>query len=416
MSGHSFQCRKCLCLDVIVMFLIGSLCLAKGAWAEELTVSSSQNAAAIRSYLATVELSGKSYDLDHNRDVTVDLVVHLLHSSQPDLESGYVTLPNAMRQGQLVLRENPQLYGPAAAANPAVRGYQQRYGPAVMAMNYRPGRSQSLNPSGIFSQRGQLMPGGGQDRAMPNSGILGRGRRSRGNFPSRQGRRYGMYDQSSSSHGSNESEEFALRTWCFEKGRIIADSMDAGSDEAFTVSGMASPTLRRQLITTASQTKVHRLIDVELHRLGVQSRTAAYTAAYNDIFKDHNIAKTLGYYETRAKEVAAENPESVGLIVADRKGNILAADIYASPDLFRQMLPLLLQSAALEVHGNNDLSFQDTTPAPVAEFLSEIKDSTAWQKNTSQSYRYLTDTLVGEGLVLTDGNQETFVHLEIYPR
>ena len=209
-----------------------------------------------------------------------------------------------------------------------------------------------------------------------------------------------------------EVPEFALHVWCFEKGRNIADSMAAGSDESFAFAGMASPTVRRQLITTGTQSKAHRIIDSEFRRLGVQSETAAY----HDIFKHNSIAATIRYYETQAKKIAAENPQAVGLVVADRKGNILAADIYSSPDLFRQMLPLLLQSAALEVHGNKDLSFQNTTPAPVEEFLAEIKDITAWQKKTTQSYQYVTKTLVGEGLFLADGDKENFVHLEMYPR
>ncbi len=467
MSGHSLGCKKFLCIGLFVSFLFGFLCLANWTWARKSKTPSPQNAVVIRSYLATVELADKSYELDHNGDQTTYLTVHLLETSQPDLESRYITLANAMRQGQFKVRENPSLYGPAAAATPVVRGYQQRYGPAVMAMNFSYGGGQG----GMYGQRGMGMMGGGQHRGRRSSGVFGGGRggygagrggrggygTGRGGRGSYGGGRYGGagrygamgYGQGGygRGYGSNvnpqvapagesnavmnpsteakkndkaepsktrepEVPEFALHVWCFEKGRIIADSMAAGSDESFAYGGMASPTVRRQLITTGTQSKAHRIIDAELKRLGVQSKTAAY----HDIFKNNSIAATIKYYETQAKKIAAENPQAVGLIVADHKGKILAADIYSSPDLFRQMLPLLMQSAALEVYGNKDLSFRDTTPAPVEQFLHEIKTITAWQKNTTQTYQYITKTLVGEGLFLSDGGQETFVHLEMYPR
>ena len=487
MSGHSIGCKKVLCLGLILAFLLGLLCLANWGWAQKTKTPSPQNALVIRSYLASVELADKSYELDHNSDQTTDLTVHLLQTSHPDLQSRYVTMANAMRQGQFKVRENPGLYGAAAAANPAVRGYQQRYGPAVMAMNFGFGGSRGgfgggrggfgggrggygggrggYGGSGMFGQRGMGMFGGGQNRGMRSSGVFGGGRGGRGGYGSGRGSRGGYgsgrsgrggfgsgrfgssrgygssgyggyYQQTVPARGNStlenpspaartleesttlpetsesEAQEFALHVWCFEKGRIIADSMDAGSDESFAFSGMSSPTVRRQLITTGMQTKAHRLVDAELKRLGVQSQTASY----HDIFKNESIAETIKYYENQAKKIAAENPQSIGLIIANRKGTILAADIYSSPDLFRQMLPLLMQSAALEVHQNNDLSFQDTTPAPVEEFLTEIKDITAWQKKTTQSYQYVTKTLVGEGLFLSDDGKETFVHLEMYPR
>jgi len=206
--------------------------------------------------------------------------------------------------------------------------------------------------------------------------------------------------------------EFALHVWCFEEGRNIADSMEAGSDESFAFSGMASPTVRRQLITTGTQRKAHRIVAGELRRLGVNSETNAY----HDIFKNERIAETLKYYDTQAKKIVAENPQAVGLIVANREGRILAADVYSSPDLFRQMLPLLLQSAALEVYGKKALSFQDATPAPVQDFLTEIKEITGWEKKTTQSYLYITEKLVGEGLFVAEDNKEKFVHLEMYRR
>ena len=163
MSGHSFRCKKFLCMGLILAFLLGFLCLANWTWAQKSKTPSPQNALVIRSYLATVELADKSYELDHNSNQTTDLSVHLLQTSQPDLESRYITLANAMRQGQFKVRENPSLYGPAAAANPAVRGYQQRYGPAVMAMNF----GGSGGRGGSFGGRGGgfgFGRGGGQGR------------------------------------------------------------------------------------------------------------------------------------------------------------------------------------------------------------------------------------------------------------
>jgi len=463
MSGRKLPLRKNLFIGLILSFPLGLLCLANWGWAQKPKTPSPQNAVVIRSYLDTVELADKSYELDHNSDQTTDLSVHLLQTSQPDLQSRYVTLANAMRQGQFKIRENPSLYGAAAAANPAVRGYQQRYGPAVMAMNFGFGGGRGSfggysgrGGGGMYGQRGMGMFGGGQNRGMRSSGVFGGGRGGRGGYfgSSRSGRGgygsgrfgssrgygsggYGGYYQQTAparrnsplkntSHvaetmeetptlpetSESEAQEFALHVWCFEKGRNIADSMEAGSDESFAFSGMASPTVRRQLITTGMQSKAHRLVDAELKRFGVQSQTAAY----HDIFKNESIAETIKYYENQAKKIAAENPQSIGLIVANRKGVILAADIYSSPDLFRQMLPLLMQSAALEVHDNKALSFQDAEPAPVEEFLTEIKEIATWQKKTTQSYQYVTKNLVGEGLFLSEGDKETFVHLEMYPR
>ena len=82
MSGHSVGCKKFLCIGLFVAFLFGLLCLANGTWARKSKTPSPQNAAVIRSYLATVELADKTYELDHDGNQTTDLTVHLLQTSQ----------------------------------------------------------------------------------------------------------------------------------------------------------------------------------------------------------------------------------------------------------------------------------------------------------------------------------------------
>jgi len=192
---------------------------------------------------------------------------------------------------------------------------------------------------------------------------------------------------------------------------LIEESRRLGEPEYFYYAGMASPFVRKELVLFPNQIKAHIAIERELRRLGVYSRTKALA----DVFKDRNIKEIIDYYVANSKEVLEKNKGISGMIVTSRN-RILCADIFPSPDLFKQMFPQLMQSAALGVFRTHEKSKKHLGEADVEAFLHGLKSVEKLKKETSQTYRLCSPTLVSEAVLHSDENGMKLVHIEAYPR
>jgi len=387
----------------------------------------------IQQFLDSVILTAHPYQFDHNNDGKIDMTIYPLKTTSPDLASTYTTIDQAIGQQRFVFREDPRNYRPSLKRpnfneNTAVygpsRGNPGNYGPGIVGQSF--GRSRT------FYQSGQMFRGGGQNRGIGGGGVLGgsRDRRYRNQGGYQGSRTYGRtrdsgpyryrnrpsYSRRSSPNNSlsaptGRAREFEMDVFCFEKNRPIVQSIRSGSPKEFTYGGMASPTLRKQLILTNRQPDIHRIIAAELKRLGITSRSEAFT----DILHQPEIQQTIDYYVLHTAKILRENEEITGMIIARGDGEILCGDVYASSDLFTKMFPHLIQSAALDVYLPRKT--RRYIPKNNAEnFLKTMTQPQTWQPQTFQTFRLISPEMVGEIVVDTEADIPTIVHFEAYPR
>ncbi|MCF7957205.1 MAG: hypothetical protein K9M57_02015 [Phycisphaerae bacterium] len=350
----------------------------------------------ISDFMATVEILGEGLEFDHNGDGAADMVVYLLKTSRPDLKTDYYTVSRAVEMGDIVVREDPRNYVPG----------MQRYitpaesirGPNLVAQVYRPGGG-----GGGYFQGGQGFTGGGQNRGFGNSGIMGGG-----GYGGIMGG--GGYDQMGYASRVAEQQQTVLDVFCFEKRRVIQLAMKAGSSDLFVNTPMASPSVRKELVMNANQSKVDEIVAAELKRRNIFSPTLAL----HDIFNNPVYGQTLQWYQGQWRRVLAGSKNVSGMICTDGNGNILCADIYASPKLFKKMLPELLQSSAIEActypGGEN------SPKADVEGFLAKMKGARSWSKDIGETYIHTSSSLVSEAVLFAGAQEGGFVHLEAYRR
>ena len=378
-------------------------------------------------FLSSVRLVKKGYDFDHDGDGLVDMSVYLLKTEDPDLESKYLTVEEAISKKQLIIKENPSL------------SVVRKDPPSSYSVF---GQYSGSRP--LYSPRGGQLGAGWQNRGFRRGGVIGGGSYGRryyegsGSGRRRYGRGYGRgyrhggfsgigsEDSGLSGLGFErkfqpgqnkntvepvEQPGFEIDALCFEKWRLIEESRKLGEPEYFYYAGMASPFVRKELVLFPNQIKAHIAIEKELRRLGIHSRTKALA----DVFKDRNIKEIIDYYVANSKEVLEKNKGISGMIITSRN-RILCADIFPSPDLFKQMFSQLMQSAALGVCRTHEKSKKDLGKADVEEFLHSLKSVEKLKKETSQTYRLCSPRLVSEAVLYSDEDGMRLVHIEAYPR
>jgi len=346
----------------------------------------------IAEFVASVEISGRLYSFDHNGDGLADMTVYPLRTRNPDLETEYITLEEAVKDGRVILRENPRNYGPDRS-----RGNR-----TVLAAD--------LSTRPVYFQIGTGLRGGGQARGFGGGGVMqGAGRGGGFSSVSTPAGALGVWFQLPGAP-VGAPPELEVDVLCFEKGRLIHESMESGTSEYFTYAGLASPSVRKKLIYSSSQPSVDKIIAKELKRYGVSSKTRALT----DIFENQDVLRTVRYYAVNSRKVLDENENVSGMIIASRDGSILCADMYASPDLFERMFTGLIKSAALEMckKGRKTRS----RGADVEKFLRDVRGARRWKRKSSQAYSHISSRLISEAVLYSARNGAKFVHLEAYPR
>jgi hypothetical protein len=314
-----------------------------------------------------VELGGSPYTFDHDSDGRIDMAIYPLQTSMADLKTTYTTLEEALSKSQVALRESPNM---VASRNNAPGSY-----PIVAQMmgggggGYRGGSFGS--GGGSYYPRGGMLSGGFQNRGFRSGGMMGGGYSGYGNsgsYGNRGGYRggsgyrgggYGYRDSGlgdngftelaaldgfESSAGNNNVEEQIVQpvdALCFEKWRLIEESRLRGEPDHFTYVGMASPTIRKELVLFSNQTNIHLAIEMELRKLGIQSQTRAMS----DVLADQRVRNVIDYYVANSRGILSKNKDMTGMIVVG--GNrILCADVYSSRDLFGKMFGQLMRPEA----------------------------------------------------------------------
>ena len=347
----------------------------------------------IAEFAASVEFGEYVHTFDHNGDGVVDMAVYPLTTRNPDLETEYVTLEEAVKEGRVILRENPRNYGPE----------RSRGGHNILAAN--------LSTRPVYFQIGTGLGGGGQGRGFGGGGVMqgvgGGGFSAIGG----SGHSLGVWSESSTSRFTSHPE-IEVDVLCFEKGRLIPESMESGSSEYLSYAGMASPSVRKKLIFSSNQPRVNKIIASELRKYGISSKTNAFT----DIFENQDVLRTVRYYAVNSRNVLDRNKDISGMVIISGDGNILCSDVYASADLFEKMFTRLMKSAALEVCKKGANARKYPGGADVEKFLCDIREARGWKRKGTQAYRLISSRLISEAVLYSGRNGTKFVHLEAYPR
>ncbi|MDH4240278.1 MAG: hypothetical protein OEW48_12015 [Phycisphaerae bacterium] len=394
----------------------------------------------ITKFLSSVELGKDVYDFDHDKDGAVDMYIYPLITTNPDLETNYITLEEASKKREIILKEDPRVI-PNGNNPQGSYPILTRYSGSGYGATFTQYPSFGYGPS--YYPRGGMLGGGWQNRGFGSGGILGGygpGGYGPGGYRGYPGYRgYGGYgfkeedfeendfrkiaafamedfsfENIKAKHlsldSSNNNIETKVDALCFEKWRLIEESRFRGQPIRFSYVGMASPFIRKELISFPNQINIHIAIEKELRKLGVYSSTMAFA----DVFKNKNIKEVINYYITNSKKVF-ENKDIAGMIITDRN-KILCADVYSSPDLFKKMYSQLMQSSALGVLQKDRRSRTHPQEADVKEFLYNLKNVENLKKETSQTYKLFYRKIISGAELYSDKNGTRVVHLEAYPR
>ena len=387
----------------------------------------------IAEFMATVELGNSVYTFDHDQDGVVDLAIYPLKTSKPDLKTRYATLDEALNNREVILRESPLI-------SPSRENPQGTYPVVAQYYGFPSGYSSPYYP------RGGLTGGGFQNRGFSSGGFLGLGtgyNQPYGNGYSPGGSYYRGYRGYSGGFGFDgnvqktqmveadmpvavaygeagrvpaklkaaEKPSVEVGAFCFEKWRLIEKSRLRGEPEFFNYVGLASPFVRKELLTFSNQKNIHLVIEAELRQLGVVSPTEAMA----DALKDPRIKSVIGYYVENAKKMLGENEPVSGMVVTDRN-RILCADVYSSPELFGKMLAQLSQSAALAACQPDKMSRKRVGREDVESFLESLKQVEKLRKETSQTYKLYYPKAASAAELYSDESGTRVAHVEAYPR
>jgi len=221
----------------------------------------------------------------------------------------------------------------------------------------------------------------------------------------------GEFDAKNPQVGDSEPLLQPVDTLCFEKWRLIEESRLRGEPEHFTYVGMASPFIRKELVLFSNQTNIHMAIEMELRKLGIQSRTRAMS----DVLRDERVRSVIDYYVANSKGVLSKNKDMTGMVVVGRN-RILCADVYSSRDLFGKMFGQLMQSAAVGVCRKDKKVRRQADRDDVRKFLVDLKQVRKLRKETKQTYKMFYPKMISGAEVVSDENGMKVVHLEAYPR
>ena len=151
--------------------------------------------------------------------------------------------------------------------------------------------------------------------------------------------------------------------YCVEEGR-----WSAKSDRFYSKNILGTYKLRAaaQKASADTQSTIWGSIRGFNSRLSVRSTTQAYQDAY----EDRAIKSQVTLYERKLQYVPNMNRDTIGVVVAVG-GQIVSADIFANPQIFRKLWPKILKSSAFSTISCRAGGYVSQRQA--ADFLSSLR-------------------------------------------
>jgi len=263
----------------------------------------------------------------------------------------YLTLDQALDRGDLILSE----VGSGRVNEVIVQNRSDRY---------------------VFLMSGEIISGGKQDRMISEDTLL-----------------------------PPNSPKIALRVYCVEHGRWVAQSSTFGS-KGSAISG----SIRGRARMTQSQQYVWDSIEIQQRQLGV---SGGGTRAFQRVYDEARVQKESRPYLEEFDDLPARYPNAIGVVVGVG-GRILTMDVFANTSLFRQLWPKLLKSYVVDAMNEATMPGQRISREDVQRLLLRLRNaSRSYEKTPGVGDLVRLRTSQGGGSALLFGN--SLIHLDFFP-
>jgi hypothetical protein len=135
------------------------------------------------------------------------------------------------------------------------------------------------------------------------------------------------------------ARDVIVPVYCVEQGRWTYESETFYSKE-----NLGTPSLRAegQKASDAAQSEIWDRVSTMCERSGAETGSGRYQAAY----ESDEAKRTIADYESRMDRIPSLYPDAIGVVIGVGAG-IVSADIFANPQVFRDLWPKILKSSAM---------------------------------------------------------------------
>lgn len=200
--------------------------------------------------------------------------------------------------------------------------------------------------------------------------------------------------------------ELTIPVFCVEHGRWAGATVEFEAGPS-----LAAPALRAS--GRAGQSAVWEKVAEIQTRLGAPSPTGAYRSVHDS----EQVRARMKPYTRAFSDLPDDFPEAVG-VVAMVGGDILAADLFGSPALFRQLWPQLLDSYVIDALERPAAAGRACSREPEARFvqcwLEGLQRAERNPKDTpgeGQLYELRGAAIIGSALA----HERAVVHMQLFP-
>jgi hypothetical protein len=279
-----------------------------------------------------------------------NLTVFLIHGPATLPDINYLTLQEALEQKKVVVHETGSV-GELAIEN------------------LSPGEE-------VYVQSGDIVKGGRQDRTFPYDFIA-----------------------------PPQSGQIPIASFCVEQGRWS----QRGQEESASFS--SSPNNMRQVVLAGSsrepqaQRRIWNSVSQTQEKLSANLQTPAQAlvspSSLQLSLENPKLKEAIAPYLRRLDSAPAEHDDVIGVVFVVN-GKVRAADVYASPALFRKLWPKLLEGSAVEAFSEREdgKEFTLVSAGAVRAFLAEAEGGkSSTEAVTDRVYVIVQE---GERQVLSD--------------
>lgn len=338
------------------------------------------------------------------------LLIHFVFTALI-ISGGYVHADNSMPTGKTKVNDHYQLSGPYTHNNLSVFLVHSRdriQGKKILTLSeamdkelvtiHETGAVNRLTAQNhskdqyIFIQSGDIVKGGRQDRTLGQDLLL-----------------------------PPKSKKVAIDAFCVEQGRWSQRGPEKVGAFSSSKKQLSSKALKIAAKKAKSQTEVWQAVAEEQERLsqnvGKSVRSSRSESSLQLSLEDQAVKEKSNPYNKSLLPIIDREKDAVGFAFAIN-GTFSAAEVYGSPDLFRQLWPKLLEAAACEALARQT-NRMASAPLDINATKTELLEMIQTPKGVVPSHQYTRRT-AGEShrnfVFETHDDQGQMIHLNIMSR
>jgi hypothetical protein len=291
-----------------------------------------------------------------------NLTLYLVKGKDVIKKTKFVTLEQALKDGKVMVVETGDVRNLVISSN-----YVKEY---------------------VFIQAGDIVKGGKQDRTLSTDLIVPPG-----------------------------VEKIPLQSFCVESGRWQARGSEKVDEFSMSSNQVASRDLRVASRYRKSQKEVWdnaaELQDKLSHNVGKSVKSPVSSSSLELTLGDKDVRKHAQDYVDALRNVIRGRKHIIGFVFAIN-GQLNTAEVYGSEDLFKQLWPKLLRTAAVEAFAElkKDKHFKAPSTKAAAVFLEYPRESQVQRNPVNDWLTAIThegkDKVIFESLFL---KEHTSVHV-----